>query len=93
MSVELYADLIILLCHLVIAENYAKWLPKNNIKQPKEHVVRVARNFVLELALGDHNGYINHHYDERYEIHNTENSNHQVLVENGRDKESHKKRR
>jgi len=85
--------LIILLCHLVIAENYAEWLPKNNIKQPKEHVVRVARNFVLELALGDHDGDIDHHDDEGNEIHNTKNSDHQILVENGRDKESHEKRR
>ena len=85
MGVKLYADLIILFCHLVVAENYAKWLPKYDIKQPPKHVVHVSRYIALQLSLNYHYWHINHHNDERNEIYDTENSNNQILVENGGD--------
>ena len=78
---HLERDLILLRAHLVIDQDYAKWLSQNDIEEPEKEIVRVSRYDVFELSLEDHEWHIHHHQDECHEVNHTEDSNHNILVE------------
>ena len=61
---HLQTDLIVLvlLHQLVVAEKHAKGLARYNIAEPKEKIVRVARDDTLKLPLQHHGRDINHQY-------------------------------
>ena len=71
----------LLLLHLVVTENDTEGLSKEKVEEPKQNVVGVAGDLLLENSLEDHARDVNHHECESDAIKNTEDSNDDVFME------------
>ena len=76
--------------HLVVAKDDAEGLAQDDVKEPEQSVVRVARDYVFKLPLSDHAGNVHHHQDKGNEVYHREYSHHYELVEHGRHSEGRK---
>lgn len=70
---------------LVIAHQYCEWLSKDTVEKPKQYVVIRSRYGSFELSLQLHQWHINNHECKCHTVHDSENPNKNVLVENSWD--------
>ena len=71
----------LLLLHLIVAENDSEGLTKKKVEEPKQDVVGVAGDLLLEDSLEDHAWNIDHHESEGDAIEHAEDPNNNVLME------------
>lgn len=73
--------------HLIVAENDSKRLPQDDVKEPEEYIVRVARDVPFQLSLQEHARHIDKHQRKGDEVVNREDTHDNVLVKDGTHRE------
>jgi hypothetical protein len=78
-----------LIRELVVAEDDTEGLPQDEVAQPKEQVVHVCvkdlfgvrkKAYMFEFLLQDHDGDVDYHDGEGYEVHISDNAYHKVFM-------------